>query len=270
MAEDMRTRNLPQRCQHHSSIFRKNEHLIQSQSYNINDVAITLTESITGQMQWTAREKPLKDTVARILSKQGAETNPKIVSASTIFSLMKSIDDLCLLGLLFPTTQLNHVSHPVFLEVGQARGRVGWTQSLQAKAGPRTSHSILIRLSTTRYYGDDKREALSLKEVIQVAIHEMIHAYLLLLSCRQRQCGVEFDTMHRDSDGSGHGLAFVALLKAVLGQVQSWAPQLKEFGMTDEAIDPYEDFSLRLWKRGEGISARTKEQRVWWLAARPL
>ncbi|KAF9878636.1 hypothetical protein CkaCkLH20_04128 [Colletotrichum karsti] len=288
MTEPKRPKALPPRCQHHtSSLFRaKNEHLVQPHSYNINDVAITLSESITGQTQWTAREKPLKDTVARILSKQGKETSPKVVTASTIFSLMKSIDDLCFLGLLFPTTHLNHPSHPVHLEVGQARGRVGWTQALRTRPGgprgavstgtgssssPGQGPSILIRLSTVRHHGDDvdnvnhdgekkktknKSEALTLREVVQVAIHEMVHAYLLLLSCRHKQCGADFELMHRDEDGTGHGLAFVALLKAVLGQVQSWAPQLGEFGMTDEAIDPYEDFSVKLWKRGEGIAAR--------------
>lgn len=274
MAEPKRARNVPQRCQHHPlPLFRiKNEHLAQPYSYNVNDVAITLSEIITGQIQWTAREKPLKDTVARILSKHGNEKNTKVVSPGAIFSLMKSIDDLCLLGLLFPTAQPNHPSHPVLLEVGQARGRVGWTQPLRTKPGARASPgpSILIRLSTVRHHDDKKAEALTLREVVQVAIHEMVHAYLLLLSCRQKQCGVDFEVMHRDEDGNGHGLAFVALFKAVLGQVQSWAPQLKDFGMTDEAIDPYEDFSVKLWKRGEGIAARSKGQRVWWLAAKPL
>lgn len=274
MAESQkRLRSSPLRCQHSSSIFRKNDHLVQTQSHNINDVAITLAESIAGQVQWTAREKPLRDTVARILSKQGSDKSPKVVSASTIFTLMKLIDELCFPGLLFPTAHLNHASHPVLLEIGQWRGRVGWTQALRTKPGLRNtspSPSISIRLSTVRHHADGKTEALSLREVIQIAIHEMVHAYLILLSCRQKQCGTDFETMHRDLDGSGHGLAFVAILKAVLGQVQSWAPQLKDFGMTDEAIDPYEDFSVKLWKRGEGIAARSNGQKVWWLAARPL
>ncbi|TDZ20481.1 hypothetical protein Cob_v006432 [Colletotrichum orbiculare MAFF 240422] len=138
--------------------------------------------------------------------------------------------------LLFPTTHINHTSHPVFLEIGQARGRVGWTQALRSNLGPRAGPSILIRLSTVRHRDDGKTEFLTLKEVVQVAAHEMVHAYLLLLSCRREQCGADFEVMHRDADGGGHGLAFVAVLKAVLGQIQSWGPGLEEFGMTDDAI----------------------------------
>ncbi|OLN86776.1 hypothetical protein CCHL11_07819 [Colletotrichum chlorophyti] len=268
MAEFKRARFLPQPCQHHSRNGHQEDNLPQTQSYNINDVAITLSESILGPVHWTTCEEALKNTVARVLLDQGAETSPKIVQANTIFSLMKAIDELCLLGLLFPTSQRNHASHPVVLEIGQTRGRVGWTQALRTeKAG---GASIVIRLSTVRHLDGGGKRPLSLAEVVQVAVHEMVHAYLLLLSCRTAECDVDFDIMHRDADGGGHGLAFVALLKAVLAQVQTWAPGLGDFGLTDDAIHPYEDFSLELWKRGERISSRGKGQRVWWLAAKPM
>lgn len=270
MAESKRARFLPQHCQHHTRNLHQHGHLPQPQSYNINDVAVTLSESILGRLQWTACEKSLKNTVARVLSDQGAETNPNVVSTCTIFSLMKAVDELCFLGLLFPTPHINHASHPVLLEVGQARGRVGWTQALRTKPGTRTGPSIVIRLSTVRHHDDGTNKHLSLRETLQVAIHEMVHAYLLLLSCRRDQCDVDFDIMHRDLDGGGHGLAFVALLKAVIGQIQTWGPELRDFGLTDESIHPYEDFSLELWKRGERISSRSKGQRVWWLAAKPI
>ncbi|GKT91959.1 hypothetical protein CT0861_04281 [Colletotrichum tofieldiae] len=265
MTESKRARFLPKQCSHHSRKAHQND-LLQPQSYNINDVAITLSESILGPIQWTTCEKSLKNTVARVLSDQG--TDPNAVSAGSIFSLMKAIDELCFLGLLFPTSQVNHVSHPVFLEVGQARGRVGWTQPLRTSkpGGP----SIVIRLSTARYHVDGTSTQLPLKELVQIAVHEMVHAYLLLFSCRQEQCEVDFEVMHRNVDGGGHGLAFVALLKAVVCQIQSWAPELREFGLTDEAIHPYEDFGLELWKRGDRISSRSKGQRVWWLAAKPM
>ncbi|GJD02680.1 hypothetical protein ColKHC_11505 [Colletotrichum higginsianum] len=268
MAESKRARFLPQHCQHHSRKARQNNHLPEPQSCNINDVAITLSESILGPIQWTTCEKSLKDTVAQVLSEQGAETSPIVVSADTIFSLMKAIDELCLLGLLFPTPQVNHGSHPVLLEVGQSRGRVGWTQLLRSSkpGGP----SIVIRLSTARHHVDGTSTSLPLKEIVQVAVHEMVHAYLLLFSCRRDQCEVDFKVMHCDADGGGHGLAFVALLKAVVGQIQSWAPGLREFGLTDDAINPFEDFGLQLWKRGDRISSRSKGQRVWWLAAKPM
>lgn len=274
MEEPKRAIFLPQYCKHHSA--SKHEYPNPSPIHNINDVAITLSESIIGSKQWTPREELMKESIIRILSKHGSETKSKVVSASTIFSLMKTIDDLCFPGLLFPSNQINHLSHPVLLEVGQAPGRVGWTQALKVRPGSRVmgsramGPSILIRLSTVRHHSNGKKEHLTLREVTQVAVHEMIHAYLLLLSCRREQCGDDFELMHRDTDGGGHGLAFVALLKAVLGQIQSWSPHLKDFGMTDEAIYPYEDFSVKLWKRGEGISSRGKAQHVWWLAAKPL
>ncbi|KAK1493924.1 hypothetical protein CCUS01_13805 [Colletotrichum cuscutae] len=277
MAESKRARFLPQQCQHHSRKPHKDDHLPQPRSYNINDVAITLSESMLGPIPWSVSEKSLKNTVARVLVDKGTETSPKVTSASTVFSIMKAIDDLCFLGLLFPTPQINHVSHPVLLEVGQTRGRVGWTQPLRASRPG--AASIVIRLSTVRHRDDGTTttatttgtgKPLPLREIVQVAVHEMVHAYLLLLSCRRDKCDVDFDIMHRDSDGGGHGLAFVAVLKAVLGQVQSWAPELRDFGLTDESIHPYEDFGLELWKRGDRISSRSKGQRVWWLAAKPM
>ncbi|KAK1984019.1 hypothetical protein LZ30DRAFT_748198 [Colletotrichum cereale] len=266
MAESKRARFLPQQCPHHSQKAHQDE--LQPQSYNINDVAITLSESILGPVQWTTCEKSLKNTVARVLCDQGAETDPNVVSPGTVFSLMKAIDELCLLGLLFPTPLINHTSHPVLLEVGQTRGRVGWTQPLRGNkpGGP----SIGIRLSTVRYRLDGTSTRLPLRELVQIAVHEMVHAYLILFSCRREQCEVDFDVMHRNADGGGHGLAFVALLKAVVCQIQGWAPELRDFGLTDEAIHPYEDFGLELWKRGERISSRSKGQRVWWLAAKPM
>ncbi|KAK2002927.1 hypothetical protein LX36DRAFT_567171 [Colletotrichum falcatum] len=277
MAESKRARFLPEQCPHHSQRGHQND-LFQPHSYNINDVAISLSESILGPVQWTACERSLKNTVARVLSDQGAETDPNVVSSGTIFSLMKAIDELCFWGLLFPTPQLNHASHPVLLEVGQSRGRVGWTQPLRGSKSPGGGGggsggggpSIAIRLSTVRYHLDGTGTRLPLKELVQVAVHEMVHAYLILLSCRREQCEADFDAMHRNADGGGHGLAFVALLKAVVCQVQSWAPGLGDFGLTDEAIHPYEDFGLELWKRGDRISSRGKGQRVWWLAARPM
>ncbi|OHE96706.1 hypothetical protein CORC01_08023 [Colletotrichum orchidophilum] len=270
MAESKRARFLPQRCQHHSRKSHQHDQVPQPQSHNINDVAITLSECMLGPVPWAASEKSLKNNVARVLVDKGADTNPRGVSASTIFSLMKAIDELCFLGLLFPTPQINHASHPVLLEIGPTRGRVGWTQPLRtSKPG---CPNIVIRLSTVRHHDDGigTGKPLPLRDIVQVAVHEMVHAYLLLLSCRRDKCDVDFDVMHRDSDGGGHGLAFVALLKAVLGQIQSWATELRDFGLTDESMHPYEDFGLELWKRGDRISSRSKGQRVWWLAAKPL
>ncbi|KAF6812940.1 hypothetical protein CMUS01_12952 [Colletotrichum musicola] len=271
----METRIIPQYCKHHSG--SKYEYPAASPVHNINDVAITLSENIIGAKPWAPNEEILKETVIRVLAQHGNATKSKIVSADTIFPLMKTIDDLCFPGLLFPTKQINHLFHPVLLQISQVpqAGHVGWTQALKVRPGSRAvgswtmGPSILIRLSTVRYHGNGKKEKLTLLEVMQVAVHEMIHAYLILLSCRHEQCGADFELMHR-GDGDGHGLAFVALLKAVLGQMQSWAPVMKDFGMMDEAIHPYEDFSVKLWKRGEGIKSRGRAQRVWWLAAQPL
>jgi hypothetical protein len=118
--------------------------------------------------------------------------------------------------------------------------RLGYEEMLET--GKRAQITICPR--------PDKRTTQSFAGIFETLVHEMIHAYLDLFSCREDDCRRKMDKIH---GFTGHGGLFMVLQALTTTTIQSWSPKLQEY-KSDSAID-----MISLWREVEAMEKRELE-----------